>query len=414
MLKHAMISSLPLRQSMRRAVPCFKIYSVSFSSLDSDVKPSELTQTVTTTLLGYDLLHPECNVTSNIASRVGINLHKKEHHPLNTIKRIIQEYWKQRSSSSEFTIVDDLPPIVATHDNFDSLLIPPDHVSRSKSDTYYLRDDVVLRTHTSAHQAALLQQGLNQFLVTGDVYRRDEIDSSHYPVFHQMEGVRMFKPEELPADPVERIKVMEADLKEGLEGMAKALFGEVEMRWVDTYFPFTEPSFELEIFFEGDWLEVLGCGIVQQEIVKNAGRGDQPGWAFGLGLERLAMVLFSIPDIRLFWSADARFHSQFQTGEIITFQPYSKYPACFKDIAFWTPETFHPNDLNELVRDVAGDLVERVELFDSFMHPKLQRLSSCYRISYRSMDRSLTNREIDRLQDEVRAKAVSKLGLELR
>lgn len=362
--------------------------------------------------MGYDLSHPECNVTSNIAARVGINLHKQERHPLNTIKRIIQDYWKQRSS--EFTVVDDLPPIVAAHDNFDSLLIPPDHVSRSKADTYYLRDDVVLRTHTSAHQAALLQQGLEKFLVTGDVYRRDEIDSSHYPVFHQMEGVRMFQPDELPADPAERIKVMEADLKQGLEGMAKALFGDVDMRWADTYFPFTEPSFELEIFFEGDWLEVLGCGIVHREIVKNAGRGDQPGWAFGLGLERLAMVLFSIPDIRLFWSADARFHSQFQTGEIVTFQPYSKYPACFKDIAFWTPATFHPNDLNELVRDVAGDLVERVELFDSFMHPKMQRLSSCYRISYRSMDRSLTNREIDTLQDEVREKAASKLGLELR
>jgi phenylalanyl-tRNA synthetase alpha chain len=367
---------------------------------------------VITTLLGYDLLHPECNVTPNIASRVGINLHKQERHPLHTIKQIIQEYWNEQSHV-HFTIIDDLSPIVAAQENFDSLLIPPDHTSRSKSDTYYLTKDTVLRTHTSAHQAALLGSGLHQFLVTGDVYRRDEIDSSHYPVFHQMEGVKMFTDKELPTDPVEQIKALEADLKGGLEGMTKALFGDVEMRWVDTYFPFTEPSFELEIYFRNEWLEVLGCGIIQQEIVDNAGRGEK-GWAFGLGLERLAMVLFSIPDIRLFWSSDARFHDQFQCGRIITFQPYSKYPACCKDISFWTTESFHPNDLNELVRDVVGDLAERVELIDSFTHPKTQRVSNCFRIYYRSMDRSLTNMEIDSLQERVRENVALKLGVEIR
>jgi phenylalanyl-tRNA synthetase alpha chain len=82
------------------------------------------------------------------------------------------------------------------------------------------------------------------------------------------------------------------DLKRGLEGMAMALFGNVQMKWVDAYFPFTEPSFELEICFGDGWLEVLGCGVIQQEIIVNSGRGSQPGWTFGLGLERLAMGLF--------------------------------------------------------------------------------------------------------------------------
>jgi phenylalanyl-tRNA synthetase alpha chain len=126
------------------------------------------------------------------------------------------------------------------------------------------------------------------------------------------------------------------------------------------------------------------------------------------------MVLFSIPDIRLFWSKDERFLSQFRSGEIVTFQPYSKYPPCYKDISFWIPESFHPNDLNEIVRDVAGDLVEKVELIDSFVHPKTQRHSNCFRISYRSMDRSLTNEEIDQLQDQVRDLMAEKLGVELR
>jgi phenylalanyl-tRNA synthetase alpha subunit len=88
------------------------------------------------------------------------------------------------------------------------------------------------------------------------------------------------------------------ELKESLEGLANHLFGEVECRWVDAYFPFTDPSFELEIFFEGEWLEVLGCGITEQSILDANGNEGNTAWAFGLGLERLAMVLYNIPDIR--------------------------------------------------------------------------------------------------------------------
>lgn len=373
---------------------------------------------------GYDLSSPESNITPTIASRVGTNLHLQPNHPLNTIKTIIETYW-QKDEASQFTIHDNLDPIVPTFHNFDSLLIPPDHVSRSKSDTYYVDSDTVLRTHTSAHQTTMLRAGQDRFLVTGDVYRRDEIDSSHYPIFHQMEGVRMFSQHDFEAagvstdDEEEMLKFVEEDLKKGLEGMVRELFGDVEMRWGEDYFPFTDPSFELEIYFNDEWLEVLGCGVVHKDIVQAVGRGDQLGWAFGLGLERLAMILFSIPDIRLFWSQDERFHRQFKSGGIVTFQPYSKYPPCLKDISFWTnvegkESTFHQNDLFEVVRDVAGDLVERVELIDEFTHPKSKRLSNCFRISYRSMDRNLTNEEIDALQEQVRNDVVAQLGVELR
>jgi phenylalanyl-tRNA synthetase alpha chain len=94
-----------------------------------------------------------------------------------------------------------------------------------------------------------------------------------------------------------------------------------------------------------------------------AGVPSKIGWAFGLGLERIAMILYSIPDIRLFWSTDARFLSQFEEGKITTFSPYSKYPSCFKDVSFWSPqhESLHENDFCDLVRDVAGDLVEDVK-----------------------------------------------------
>jgi hypothetical protein len=148
------------------------------------------------------------------------------------------------------------------------------------------------------------------------VYRRDEIDVTHFPVFHQMEGVRVFDAQELALLSrdlnADHVQAVGADLKTALSGLARRLFGDhVEMRWVDAYFPFTEPSWELEVLMEGKWLEVLGCGVIQRAIIDNCfantDASSRPssqvhGWAFGLGLERLAMRLFDIPDIRLFWS----------------------------------------------------------------------------------------------------------------
>jgi phenylalanyl-tRNA synthetase alpha chain len=164
---------------------------------------------------------------------------------------------------------------------------------------------------------------------------------------------------------------------------------------------------------------VLGCGVMKPQILENGGYSPehQKAWAFGLGLERLAMILYEIPDIRLFWSNDERFWNQFEKGNTDTkFQPYSKYPPCFKDVSFWIldNETFHVNELLDLTRQLAGDLVETVELVDHFIHPKTQNQSHCYRISYRSMDRSLTNAEIDALQDALRTKIQETMPVEMR
>lgn len=126
------------------------------------------------------------------------------------------------------------------------------------------------------------------------------------------------------------------------------------------------------------------------------------------------MVLFKIPDIRLFWTSDERFHQQFQPGVITTFEPYSKYPGCYKDVSFWVPQNFHVNDFHALARDVAGDLIEHVELIDEFTHPKTSRTSHCYRLMYRSMDQSLTNEEVDVLQFKLRERLQGELGAELR
>lgn len=368
----------------------------------------------------YTTDHPSNNVPSHIAELVGRGLHERPSHPIGIIRAKIQEYFA--SLPEEYHVFDAEDPIVTTTQCFDDLRIPPEHPGRSPSDTYYITDDTLLRTHTSAHQSQHLRDGYECFLCAGDVYRRDEIDASHYPAFHQLEGVKLFDPETVKesdgltgedwlksAD----CKLISDDLKATLEGLMDHLFGPVEKRWTEDYFPFTDPSFECEILYEGEWLEVLGCGVIHNEVLDMSGRPERKGWAFGLGLERLAMVLFGIPDIRLFWTDDERFHKQFSEGKITKFKPYSKYPPCYKDIAFWLPEGFVENDFFEMARGVAGDLVEKIDLIDEFVHPKTNRGSKCYRITYRSMDRSLTDEEVNAMQDELRDRS-PELGLEVR
>jgi phenylalanyl-tRNA synthetase alpha chain len=232
-----------------------------------------------------------------------------------------------------------------------------------------------------------------------------------------MEAVRVYSDEEVAASGKTGAELADEELKQTLEGLARHLFGDVQMKFVDAYFPFTHPSYELEIFFQGEWLEVLGCGVMQQAILDDAGLQGKKAWAFGLGLERLAMVLFDIPDIRLFWTDDKRFTQQFKAGSMRTkFKPYSKYPPCYKDVSFWLPDdgSFTENNLCEHVRSIAGDLVEEVKLIDAFTHPKKNRTSHCYRIAYRSMERSLTDEEINALQDQTRKALSENMRVELR
>lgn len=358
-------------------------------------------------------------------------------------------------------------------------------MGRSKSDTYYVNRYTVLRTHTSAHQAekfrTLEGEGKSGYLISADVYRRDAIDRSHYPVFHQMEGARLFDREgksggelvdevlrdlegmEVPnvevaescalfeeeGNPVQVNKghsVEEAEavgrhLRRQLELVVSKVFSEaalaagdtaaakekVKVRWVSAYFPFTSPSYELEVLWNGEWLEILGCGVIRQDLLDYAGRKGSIGWAFGLGIERIAMLMYGIPDIRLFWSQDERFKGQFREGVVKRFEAFSKYPLCFKDVAFWVGEgrgaaaaggaggeEFHENDFMELVRGVGGDLVEDVKLIDEFTHPKTGRKSLCYRINYRSLERTLTNEEVDGLQAKVRSQLEEKMDVQLR
>lgn len=426
------------------------------------------------------------NTPSSILSAIPRRLHLQPDHPLTITRQLIE------SRFPDYETHNDLFPIVTVGQNFDSLGFPADHIGRSRTDTYYLNKETVLRTHTSAHQADTFRANTSPgYLISADVYRRDAIDRSHYPVFHQMEGARTWDRSAVPSgktleeviwEDVAKIpkhtidmtdpnptfhpernplqeghsageaEAMAAHLKRSLEDMVVTIFNAarsaaagagkdsaatadepLKVRWVEAYFPFTSPSWELEVFWQGDWLEVLGSGIVQQSILNNAGVPNRLGWAFGLGLERIAMLLYSIPDIRLFWSTDTRFLSQFSSqSPIQRFVPFSKYPACIKDVSFWLGSSttsaagglsrnahapsggFHENDVMEIAREVCGDVVEDVRLVDEFVHPKTGRKSMCYRTNYRSLERTLTNEETNELHERFRQQLVEKLGVELR
>ncbi|KAH9935045.1 phenylalanyl-tRNA synthetase [Fomitopsis serialis] len=393
------------------------------------------------------------NITPAIIEKLGRNLYLQPSHPLGILRTLIESHF------SNFTAHSGFSPIVTPAKNFDDLGFPADHPGRALSDSYYINDGLMLRTHTSAHEVEVFARGDRRWLLTSDVYRRDEVDSTHYPVFHQMEGARVFSssqegvdeaeadnarlsahlaqsniviedvPHSSSTNPIpgihstEHAERMVLNLKLSLNSLMLALFGgragsaeePLRVRWIEAYFPFTSPSFEVEVFFHGKWLEILGCGLVQQRTLQLANIPHDVSWAFGLGLERIAMILFAIPDIRLFWSTDPRFLGQFIPGKISTFKPYSKYPPCYRDVSFWLPsQGLHDNDVFDLVRDTVGDLAEDVKMIDSFTHSKTQRTSRCYRINYRSMDKSLSNDEANDLHAGVITQLKEKFGVEVR
>jgi phenylalanyl-tRNA synthetase alpha chain len=199
---------------------------------------------------------------------------------------------------------------------FDALNTAPDHPARNEQDTFYLPDGRLLRTHTSTVQIRTMEKAAPpiRVIAPGAAYRRDEVDATHSAQFHQIEGLYVDE------------KVSIGDLKGTLEFFLHELFGaETQIRFRPHYFPFTEPSFEIDVKSKAlrggeKWLEMCGCGMVHPAVFEqmNRARGDDAydpkkwsGFAFGLGMDRLAMILFGIPDLRYFAANDLRFLSQF-------------------------------------------------------------------------------------------------------
>jgi phenylalanyl-tRNA synthetase alpha chain len=302
--------------SLLNRVAGVRISKFCFYSTSATATQSAQSEPPSITILDESYPTDACtNISNPIKAVLPRKLHLNPSHPIGILRNIIEA----RFPPDIYTRYADLSPIVSLEQNFDSLGIPVDHPSRSKTDTYYVNSSTVLRTHSSAHQADVFRTCPTPgFLISADVYRRDEIDRNHYPAFHQMEGAMTWKlnpkSEDLSAiqksiDALPKVDIPVEDskehfhagnplqqeyspamatavathLKRTLEDVVQEIFHrahinetkeKVKVRWIDAYFPFTSPSYELEVFWEGNWLELLGCGIVTQKVLGNAGSFD--------------------------------------------------------------------------------------------------------------------------------------------
>lgn len=208
------------------------------------------------------------------------------------------------------------PEVELDYYNFEALNIPANHPAKDEQDTFYINDEIVLRTQTSPVQVRQMEKGKLpiRMIAPGRVFRSDEVDATHSPSFHQIEGLVIDK------------HITFADLKGTLEEFAKELFGaETKVKFRPHHFPFTEPSAEVDVtcfkcggkgcrFCKGSgWIEILGCGMVHPRVLRMSGIDPEEysGFAFGVGLERIALLKYEIDDMRLLYENDDRFLKQF-------------------------------------------------------------------------------------------------------
>jgi phenylalanyl-tRNA synthetase alpha chain len=268
--------------------------------------------------------------------------------------------------------------------------------------SFYLKDKEVLKR--------LEGEGKIKGLAPCIVFRKDEIDKHHFPAFHQIDGLLICKKS--------KKIITQDDLKEVQADLAKGIFGaDIKYKFIEDKFPYTVESLEMDIMFNGEWLEVNGAGLVNPVVLKNFGLDPEVynGWAFGFG-ERLAMIKMGIPDIRIIWSEDPRITGQFKDINS-KYKEVSKYPEISRDISFIIDKSINLNNYYEIVRDFAENLIEEVKLIDNYEDEKkfgADKMSYTFRIVYRSPERTLKNEEVNEIQEKIREKTKQELGAALR
>ena len=247
-------------------------------------------------------------------SRPSFPLELGSQHPLTVVKNRIIDIFSQIGFN-----ISEGPEIEDDWHNFTALNLPEYHPARDMQDTFFIQTnpDILLRTHTSSVQVRYMENNAPPIRTTspGRVFRNEAISARAHCIFHQVEGLYIDK------------NVSFADLKQTLSYFTQALFGKSKIRLRPSYFPFTEPSAEVDIYWgletEVDyritkgtgWLEIMGCGMIDPNVLKNCGIDPEEysGYAFGMGIERIAMLLYQVSDIRMFFENDVRFLKQFKS-----------------------------------------------------------------------------------------------------
>ena len=370
------------------------------------------------------------------------NLLEEKWNPINMVAKLIY-------NSPFFRDFTDFksPEVVNEWETFDLFNFPDEHVARRTSDSYFINKDsknksysILLRPHTSVMWKYFLDNAWwkeelekkweIKVLSSWKVYRVDDIDPTHHECFHQIDWLKI----------IEKWKeeVIQNTLKEVLINVIHTIFWKnIEYRFNKDTFPYTQESLEVEVMFNWKWLEILWAWIIHPSVMEKLWLDSEKynWWAFGFGIERLAMALKQIPDIRLFWSDDERVKKQWWNFE--PFKEVSNFPPVYKDISFLVPKNKFIKDeeeskkswdfelINEadlfdiawIARDVAWDMIEEIKIVDIFENNKKfweDKKSISIKITFRSLERTLINEEINKMYFEIRDKIEKELNYQLR
>ncbi len=336
-----------------------------------------------------------------------------EPHAIKLMYEKIESYIRTSHPKSKI-IVHRQNPIVTVKDNYDNLLILKDNISRSSTYTHYVDDTHVLRTHDTAHIPALLKDLAKRaddwedviVLLPALVYRRDVTDKKHLSAIHMLGIWRVSK--------VKRVE--KADLLKVVQGIASVAAPGWKLRIVDTPHPYTKEGIEVNATKDDRDIEILECGLINDQILVNAGLDPKiySGWASGIGLDRLVMTLKDIPDVRYLRSTNPAIAAQMRNLEI--YQEVSNQPAVKRDISYSVPSGYVEEDINEDIRNALGEKVNVLESVEVLSETTYENLPSkirirlginkeqkniLIRVTLRHLERSLTNSEVNDIYSSI-------------
>ena len=344
------------------------------------------------------------------------DLTQDQNHAVGLLYQKIADYMRQSHPQSDVRVYRK-DPTVTVEDNYDNLLIGQDNISRSSTYTHYIDREHILRTHTSAHLPAILRDLSEQtdwidvvILLPGLAYRRDVTDKKHVGQVHMLEMWRVTKNNK---------PVIKDDLLNVVEGVATTAAPGWKLRIIDSPHPYTKQGIEVNAVLGNRDIEILECGLINDQILANAGLdpAKHSGWALGMGLDRLVMTIKDIPDIRYLRSANPKIASQMH--DLKPYQEVSNQPAIQRDMSYSIPQGYVEEDINEDIRESMGNdehTLESVEVLSETAYkdlpPRIQerlgiksnQKNVLVRVTLRHLERSLTNQEANNLYDSIYSK----------
>ncbi len=340
----------------------------------------------------------------------------KQQHAISLLYERVAEYMHQAHEKSDVRVYRK-DPIVTVTDNYDNLLIASDNISRSSTYTHYVDNEHILRTHTTAQIPAILRElaaTRNDWndvviLLPGLAYRRDVTDKKHVGQVHMLEMWRIVKTgKDKP--------IVKDDLLDVVKGVANTAAPNWKLRIIDSPHPYTKQGIEVNAVLGERDIEILECGLINDQILANAGLDPQEysGWALGMGLDRLVMTLKDIPDVRYLRSTNPKIAAQMKDLE--KYHEVSSQPAIQRDMSYSVPANYVEEDINEDIREALGDkqnILESVEILSETAYKDLPQkiqerlgISSgqknvLVRITLRHLERTLENKEANQIYDDI-------------